>query len=173
MNLGPGTETVRDNVWGTALQTGRSRGRSKIMPLEFSDWHNPSCRTVAPGVDSASNRNEYQECFLGGKDGRCLGLTTLPPSCVDYLEIWWVSTSWNPVGQSRRVMGLLYLYRRMRHRAWNLGASNCWNPQYLPSPCTGIEWNQTENKGSERNGSMRLMEYGFVTCHYFENRKYS
>ena len=26
------------------------------------------------GVDSASNRNEYQECFLGGKGGRCLGL---------------------------------------------------------------------------------------------------
>jgi len=33
-----------------------------------------------PGVDSASNRNEYQEYFLGGKGGRCVGLTTLPPS---------------------------------------------------------------------------------------------
>ena len=32
-----------------------------------------------PGVDSASNRNEYQQYFLGGKRGRCLGLT-LPPS---------------------------------------------------------------------------------------------
>ena len=41
-----------------------------------------------PGVDSASNRNEYQEYFLGGKDGRCAGLTTLPPSGADYLEIW-------------------------------------------------------------------------------------
>jgi hypothetical protein len=40
-----------------------------------------------PGVDSASNRNEYQEFFLGGKDGRCVGLTTLPPSCADCLEI--------------------------------------------------------------------------------------
>jgi len=35
-----------------------------------------------PGVDSASNRNEYQEYFLGGKGGRCVGLTTLPPSWV-------------------------------------------------------------------------------------------
>ena len=35
-----------------------------------------------PGVDSASNRNEYQEHFLGGKGGRCVRLTTLPPSCV-------------------------------------------------------------------------------------------
>jgi len=40
-----------------------------------------------PGVDSASNRNEYQEYFLGGKGGRCVGLTTLPPSCADCLEI--------------------------------------------------------------------------------------
>jgi hypothetical protein len=33
-----------------------------------------------PGLDSASNRNEYQEYFLGDKCGRCLGLTTIPPS---------------------------------------------------------------------------------------------
>jgi len=24
----------------------------------------------------------------GGKGGRCVWLTTLPPSCADYLEIW-------------------------------------------------------------------------------------
>jgi len=40
-----------------------------------------------PGVDSASNRNEYQEYFLGRKVGRCVGLTTLPPSCDDCLAI--------------------------------------------------------------------------------------
>ena len=34
------------------------------------------------GVNSASNRNEYQEYLLGGKDGRCLRLTTLPVSCA-------------------------------------------------------------------------------------------
>jgi hypothetical protein len=42
--------------------------------------------SVGPGVDSASNRNEYQEYFLGGKSGRCLRLTTLPPSCADCLQ---------------------------------------------------------------------------------------
>ena len=51
-------------------------------------WHNPSGRTMALGVDSASNRNEYQEYFLMDKGGRCVGLTTLPPSCADCLEIW-------------------------------------------------------------------------------------
>jgi len=29
-----------------------------------------------PGVDAASNRNEYQEYFLGVKGGRCVRLTT-------------------------------------------------------------------------------------------------
>jgi hypothetical protein len=54
--------------WSTALQAGR--------------WH------CDPGVDSASNRNEYQEYFLEGKGGRYVELTTLPPSCPDCLEIW-------------------------------------------------------------------------------------
>jgi len=50
--------------------------------------HNPSRPHYGPGVDSASNRNKYQEYFLVGKGGRCVGLTTLPPSCADCLEIW-------------------------------------------------------------------------------------
>jgi len=29
-----------------------------------------------PGFDSASNRNEYEAYFLGGKGGRCVRLTT-------------------------------------------------------------------------------------------------
>jgi hypothetical protein len=47
--------------WGTVLQTGRSRVRFPVVSLE-------SCRLhYGPGVDSASNRNEYQEYFLGVK----------------------------------------------------------------------------------------------------------
>ena len=45
-------------------------------------WHNLS------GIDSACNKNEYQEYLLRSKSGRCVGLTTLPPSCADCLEIW-------------------------------------------------------------------------------------
>jgi hypothetical protein len=40
-----------------------------------------------PGVDSASNRR-VPGIFPRGKGGRCLGLTTLPPSCADCPEIW-------------------------------------------------------------------------------------
>jgi hypothetical protein len=58
-----------------------------MVSLEFFiDIFLPS--PLRPGVDSASNRNEYQEYFLEGKGGRRVGLTILPPSCADNLEIW-------------------------------------------------------------------------------------
>jgi hypothetical protein len=73
--------------WGTALQAGRSRVQFLMVSLEFFTYITlPTA--LSPWVDSASNRNEYQAHFLGGKGGRCVGLTTLPPSCADCLEIW-------------------------------------------------------------------------------------
>ena len=39
----------------------------------FFHWHNPSGRTTAPGVNSDTNRNEYQEYFLGVKAAGALG----------------------------------------------------------------------------------------------------
>jgi len=33
-----------------------------------------------PGVDSASNRHEYQRYLVGGTGSWCVGLTTLPLS---------------------------------------------------------------------------------------------
>ena len=62
-----------------------------------------------PGVDSASNRNEYQEYFLVGKGGRCVRLTTYHHP-VPLSRNLGASTSWNPLGLSRPVIGLLYLY---------------------------------------------------------------
>jgi len=41
-----------------------------------------------PGVDSAPSENEYQEHFLGGKSGLCVGLTTSPPAYAKCHEIW-------------------------------------------------------------------------------------
>ena len=35
--------------------------------IEIFHWHNPSGPHYVPGVDSACNRNEYQEYFLGVK----------------------------------------------------------------------------------------------------------
>jgi len=50
-------------------------------------WHNPSGRTMA--LRSTQPLTEMRtRNFLRTKGGRCLGLTTLPPSCADCLEIW-------------------------------------------------------------------------------------
>jgi len=62
-----------------------------------------------PGVDSASNINEYQEYFLEDKGCRCVGLTTLLPSCADCFEIWEPQPPGTLRVFSRPVMGLLYL----------------------------------------------------------------
>jgi len=65
---------------------------------------------TGPGVDTASNRNEYQEDLLGVKSGRCLRLTNLPPS-------WAISTQsgnlnfLEPSGHLGPVTGLIYLLR--------------------------------------------------------------
>jgi hypothetical protein len=37
--------------------------------------------------DNPSGCIKAQEYFLGGKGSQCIGLTTLPPSCADCLEI--------------------------------------------------------------------------------------
>ena len=72
-------------------------------------WHNPSDRTYGPGVDSASNRNEYQENFLK-VNSAC--------SQISWQRYFPVPLSWNlgnltsrnPLGHSRPVTGLLYFY---------------------------------------------------------------
>ena len=90
--------------WGTALQVA---GSIPDGVIGIFHWHNPSGSTVAPGLDLASNRNEYQEYFLGGKGGRCLWLTTF------MCQLSWnlrVSAFWNPHGLSRVVQGLLVLF---------------------------------------------------------------
>ena len=50
----------------------KSEGRG-FDPRHWNFSFRPHC---VPWVDSASNRNEYQEYFLGSKDCRCVGLTT-------------------------------------------------------------------------------------------------
>ena len=66
----------------------RSRVRFPIVSFDFFIDIILQARTMVLGFVSASNRNEYQEYFLGCKGGRYVGLTNLPPSCADCLEIW-------------------------------------------------------------------------------------
>ena len=83
--------------------TFRSVGELAVAQMIEALQYKPKCRGFdsrleffidisfrphyGPGVDSSSNRNEYQEYFHGGKGGQCVGLTNLPHSCANCLEV--------------------------------------------------------------------------------------
>ena len=52
---------------GAELQSGRSLVRFQLVTLEFLNDIKSFRSHYGPGVDSASNGNEYQEHFLGVK----------------------------------------------------------------------------------------------------------
>ena len=51
-------------------------------------WRNPSGHTLALGLTQPLTEMSSRNISCGGKCGWCVGLTTLPPSCADCLEIW-------------------------------------------------------------------------------------
>ena len=51
-------------------------------------WHNPSCRTISLGLTQPPTEMSTRNISLRGRGGRCVWLTTLPPSCADCLKIW-------------------------------------------------------------------------------------
>ena len=88
-----------------------TRGTSTLNGVTgIFQWLNPSGRIVALGSTQPLNRNEYQESFLGVKDGRCVELTTLPHSCADFLEILEPQLPGTPRVCPRPVAGKLYLF---------------------------------------------------------------
>ena len=62
--------------------------RYKLEGRGFDSWRCHCRQLYGLGVDTASNRSEYQDYFPGVKGGRWVGLTTLPHSCAECLEIW-------------------------------------------------------------------------------------
>jgi hypothetical protein len=77
------------------LQAGRSRVRVMMRSIFF--FFLPAA--LWPGVDSVSNRNEYQESSWGLKGSKHIRLITLPPS-VNQLsrQNMGASMSHNPMG---------------------------------------------------------------------------
>jgi hypothetical protein len=69
-------------------------------------WHNSSGRTMALGYTQLLTEMSIRNIF-GGKGGRCVRLTTLPPFMSRLSWNMRALTSWNPQGLSRLVMGLL------------------------------------------------------------------
>ena len=74
--------------WGTALQAERSRGPFPDGVIGIFHWHNPSGCTMALGLTQPLTQMSTRNISWGGKGGRCVGLTTLPSSCADCIEIW-------------------------------------------------------------------------------------
>jgi hypothetical protein len=56
-----------------------------MVPLEFFI---DIIRTIALGSTKPLREMSTRVISWGGKGGRCVGLTTLPPSPADCLEIW-------------------------------------------------------------------------------------
>ena len=62
------------------VEVMRYKSEGRGFDSRWCHWNFSSTQSFRPHY-------EYQEYFLGGKDGRCVRLT-LPPSCADRLEIW-------------------------------------------------------------------------------------
>jgi len=105
--------------WGPALRARRLRVRFPMVSLEFFiDIILPAMWSTQ-FVTEMSTRNIS---WGGGKGGRCVGLTSLPPSCSDCPEIWDPQLSEKPQG----VYGVCFTFRSENHVKWtNIVWTNC------------------------------------------------
>ena len=69
-------------------------------------WHKPSGRIMALGLTQCLTKMNTRNISWRGKGGRCIGLTTLRPSCTVVLK----SGSHYLLEPSGAVMGLLLLF---------------------------------------------------------------
>jgi len=97
-------------LWGHAvarLVEALLRNVAGSIPDGVIDIDITSGRTMTLGsTQYPTPRSIYQEYYLGAKDGRFLGLTTLPSSCAECHEIWELQ----PPGTLDRECFTLYLY---------------------------------------------------------------
>jgi hypothetical protein len=75
----------------------------------WCQWNYSSTKSFRPYYgpvsESASNRDDNKEYFLGDKGCRCLGMTTSSPYCVDCLELLRASNFCSAIGLPTHVMG--------------------------------------------------------------------
>jgi hypothetical protein len=114
--------------WGTMLQAGRSPVRVPDE-VDFFSWPNPSSRTMALGSNQPLTKMSTRN-LPGGKSGRLVGLTTLPPSVSRMSENVGASTSRNP----KDLHGLYRDNFTFIFYHW----LNCWLVDWLPTKL--IKW---------------------------------
>jgi hypothetical protein len=104
--------------WGTELQAGWSRFRFPMVSVGIVRWRNPSGSTVDLGLTQPLTEMSTRNISWGVKVAGANNLTTFRCRLSSNVGI---STSWNPQGLSRPVMGLHYLYQ------WTLKKNDKWS----------------------------------------------
>jgi hypothetical protein len=96
---------------GTAIQAGRTRVRfSMVSLIIFIDIILPA--VLWPWGLLSLGQKWVPEIYPEGKDGRCISIITLPPTCTEYPEIW---KPQHP-GTLRACSGLRFLYLHVMWR---------------------------------------------------------
>ena len=72
--------------------SGKVAGSIPNRDIGVFHWQNPSRRTMGLELTQPQTEMSTRNISLGSKGDRCVGLTTLPPSCADYPEIWETQT---------------------------------------------------------------------------------
>ena len=88
--------TVHIIEWGTRWRSwlrhsATSRDVASAIPdgvIGIFHWHNPSGRTMTLGLTQPLKEMSTRNISWRVKASWCIGLTTLPPSWADCLEIW-------------------------------------------------------------------------------------
>jgi len=88
---------------GTVLQAGRLQVWFLMRPMKFFHWFNSSDHTMVLGSTQPLTEMSTRHISRGGKGSWCVGLTILPPSSADCLEILGASTSWSHKGLICRI----------------------------------------------------------------------
>jgi hypothetical protein len=76
---------------GAVVEALRYKPEGRVTDSRWCQWifflHNPCGRTMALGLTQPLTEMSTRN-ISWGKGGRCIGLTTLPPSCAHCLKIW-------------------------------------------------------------------------------------
>ena len=109
--------------------------------------HNPSGRTMTLGLTQSLTEMSTRNISWEGKDGRCVGLTTLPPSCADCLEIWELQPS-GPSGPVQACNGIALQFYQSRVPVRGIGQSQ---GLYLHGAHLAPDWER--DAGVERSSA--------------------